>query len=172
MILAELESDPGQLRDEPAHPIPQRSICCDPTVLQEECIRRHSACHVLKTRPLWNEKNQDVLVSRQGRHIEVGERMPRVQLKSLTGSFFEAKKTTFHSYSAFIIQVSRPWHLTRTVPLIWTSRFPGHRKLSFYCFQFSPLGWVGLSLRCIEKWDRLGNYVPKRVRRNGFGRLD
>ena len=52
MGLAELECDPGQLGDEPAHPIPQRSICCDPTALQEECIRSHSACHVLKTRSL------------------------------------------------------------------------------------------------------------------------
>ena len=85
MALAELDCDPGQLWDKPAHPIPQRGICCDPTVLQEECICSHPACHKLKTRSLWNE-TWDVLLSRQGRHIEVRERMPHTISKRLAAA--------------------------------------------------------------------------------------
>ena len=44
MTLAELDCDPRQLGDEPAHPIPQGSIGCDPAAFQEESIRCHPAC--------------------------------------------------------------------------------------------------------------------------------
>ena len=49
MTLAELDCDPRQLGDEPAHPIPQGSIGCDPAALQEESIRCHPAWRTMET---------------------------------------------------------------------------------------------------------------------------
>ena len=129
MALAELDCDPGQLWDKPAHPIPQRGICCDPTVLQEECICSHPACHKLKTRSLWNE-TWDVLLSRQGRHIEVGERMPHTISRRLAAASLMQNKTTSHSYSA-LTHLQAPTGIQATSKVLENGiKMPGHQTLA------------------------------------------
>ena len=41
MGFAELEGDPGQLRDEPPDPVPQRCVGGDPAGLQKQRLRGH-----------------------------------------------------------------------------------------------------------------------------------
>ena len=96
MSFAELKRDPGQLGDEPAYPISHGSIRSDPAMLQPESIGSHPALPLWSKSTLWNEK-VDVLDSRQGRHIETGERMPQMGFYYQTWMSFHPKDDIWQS---------------------------------------------------------------------------